>query len=366
MSRSTLYVIKEITSSFLFISIILTSIAWLSQALRYLDLFTSENVAASDYFFYIILLIPKISNVTIPISLFISIIYILNRMREDSELLVYWSAGKSNRNILLKPILIFSSFLFIVQLILTIIVIPSSSLELRNKITDIRSGGVDYNILKEKKFISPVKNLTIFIQEIKSEKFEGLLIQDDKDELKPITYIAEKGEFKNIENKSYLVLLNGFMQILNKEDEEVSEIQFEFYELDLTPYYEKGIKDIYPDEMSSIMLIEKIKNNKNKPEEFAVLQNRIINPIYIFVFAMLPLITFKIVRKPDSKWTLPIIFISTVALFIKFFEITMSSVLITRNDLIYINYLSPILLVFIIIIILYFEKNLYQQLKIKI
>ncbi len=284
MSRSTLYVIKEITSSFLFISIILTSIAWLSQALRYLDLFTSENVAASDYFFYIILLIPKIANITIPISLFISIVYILNRMREDSELLIYWSAGRSNRNILLKPILIFSSFLFILQLILTIIIIPSSSLELRNKITDIRSGGVDYNILKEKKFISPVKNLTIFIQEIKNEKFSGLLIQDDKDRLKPITYIAEKGEFKKVDNKSYLILLNGFMQILNKENQEISEIQFEFYELDLTPYYEKGIKDIYPDEMSSKDLIRKIMNNRIDSEEYAVFQNRLINPnIYIYI-----------------------------------------------------------------------------------
>ena len=366
MSRSTLYVIKEITSSFLFIFTILTSIAWLTQGLRYLELFTSDNVAASDYLFYIILLIPKITNITIPISLYISIVFTLNRMRGDSELLVYWSAGRSNRNILLKPILIFSTLLFILQLFLTIIVIPSTSLELRNKITDIRSGGVDYNVLKEKKFISPVKNLTIFIQEINDDKFSGLLIQDDKDQLKPVTYIAEKGEFKKIGNKSYLVLLNGFMQILNKDDEEVSEIQFEFYELDLTPYYEKGIKDIYPEERSSKTLIEKIQNSKDSPEEFAVLQNRIINPIYIFVFAMLPLITFKIVRKPDSKWTLPIIFISTIALFIKFFEITMSSVLITRNDLIYINYLSPILLVFIIIIILYFEKNLYQQLKIKI
>ena len=366
MSRSTLYVIKEITSSFLFTSIILTSIAWLTQGLRYLELFTSENVAALDYFLYIILLIPKIANITIPISLYISIIFTLNRMRGDSELLIYWSAGRSNRNILLKPILIFSTLLFILQLFLTIIAIPSTSLELRNKITDIRSGGVDYNVLKEKKFISPVKNLTIFIQEKNDGKFSGLLIQDDKDQLKPVTYIAEKGEFKKVENKSYLVLLNGFMQILDKDSEEVSEIQFEFYELDLTPYYEKGIKDIYPEEMSSKILMKKIQNNQNKPEEFAIFQNRIINPIYIFVFAMLPLITFKMVRKPDSKWTLPIIFISTIALFIKFFEITMSNILITRNDLIYINYLSPIILIFIIIIILYFEKNFFQQLKIKI
>tara|TARA_X000000368_G_C23056530_1_gene724154 strand:+ start:37 stop:1128 length:1092 start_codon:yes stop_codon:yes gene_type:complete len=363
MSRSTLYVIKEITSSFLFISIILTSIAWLTQGLRYLDLFTSENVAASDYFFYIILLIPNIANITIPISLFISIIFILNRMRGDSELLIYWSAGRSNRNILLKPILILSSLLFIIQLILTVFVIPSSSLELRNKITDIRSGGVDYNILKEKKFISPVKNLTIFIQEIKGKEFLGLLIQDDKDQLKPVTYIAEKGEFKKIDNRSYLVLLNGFMQILNKDNDEISEIQFEFYELDLTPYYEKGIKDIYPDEMSSKSLIEKIKNNESDSEEFAVFQNRFINPLYIFVLAILPLITFKMVRKPDSKWTLPIVFISIIALTIKFFEITMSSMLIAKNDLVYFNYLSPIILIMITILVLYFERNFYQRLK---
>ena len=363
MSRSTLYVIKEITSSFLFIFTILTSIAWLTQGLRYLELFTSDNVAASDYFFYIILLIPKITNITIPISLYISIIFTLNRMRGDSELLIYWSAGRSNRNILLKPILIFSTVLCILQLFLTIFVIPSSSLELRNKITDIRSGGVDYNVLKEKKFISPVKNLTIFIQEINDDKFSGLLIQDDKNQLKPVTYIAEKGEFKNIENKSYLILLNGFMQILNKDNEEISEIQFEFYELDLTPYYEKGIKDIYPDEMSSKTLLEKVQNNKDTPEEFSVLQNRIINPIYIFVFAMLPLITFKMVRKPDSKWTLPIMLISTIALFIKFFEITMSNLLVARNDIVYFNYLSPLVLIILVFIILYFEKSIYQRFR---
>tara|TARA_B100001093_G_scaffold215777_1_gene207084 strand:- start:454 stop:1206 length:753 start_codon:yes stop_codon:yes gene_type:complete len=247
--------------------------------------------------------------------------------------------------------------------LLTIIVIPSTSLELRNKITEIRSGGVDYNMLKEKKFISPVKNLTIFIQEINGDEFIGLLIQDDKDQLKPITYIAEKGQFKKIENKSYLILFNGFMQILSKENGEISEIQFEFYELDLTPYYEKGTKDIYADEMSSIDLIKKIKSEGNNAEEFAVLQNRLINPIYIFVLAILPLITFKMVRKPDSKWTFPIIFISTLALLIKFFEITMSNMLILKNDLVYFNYLSPIILIVIILIILYSEKGFYLKIK---
>ena len=363
MSRTSLYVIKEITSSFLFISVILISIAWLTQALRYLDLFTSENIAAADYFFYIILLLPKIINISLPISLFISIIFTLNRMRGDSELLIFWSAGRSNRNILLKPIICIAMVFFIIQLFLTLIIIPVTSLELRNKITEIRSGGIDSSILKEKKFISPIKNLTIFIQDIDEGNFSGLLIQDNKDKLKPITYIAEKGNFRKIENSSYLVLLNGFMQILNKEDDEISEIQFESYELDLTPYYEKGIKDIYPEERSSWELIQKIKGKIYTSEEYGEFQNRIINPIYIFILSILPLLTFKIVRRPDSKWAIPIIIISTVGLFIKFFEITMASILIGNNNFIILNYLFPIIIIFILLVFLYSEKSHYSKLR---
>ena len=363
MSRTTIYLIKEITSSFLFISIILTSIAWLTQALRYLDLFTTDNIAASDYFFYIILLLPKIFNITIPISLFIAIIFTLNRMRENSELIIFWSAGRSNRNILIYPILLIAIFLFIIQLLLTLVIIPSTSLELRDKITEIRSGGIDYNVLKEKKFISPVKNLTIFIQDIEDGVFSGLLIQDDKNQIKPVTYIANKGIYKKNGNKSFLVLMNGFMQILNKENEEISEVQFESYELDLTPYYKRGIKDIYPEERSTYDLLERVKSKQYIFEEFGVLQNRFIGPIYIFVLALIPLLTFKMVRRPDSKWTLPIIIISSIAIFIKFLEITSSSLLLANNGLVIINYLTPITLIILSLSILFFEKGSIKRLN---
>ena len=153
------------------------------------------------------------------------------------------------------------------------------------------------------------------------------------------------------------------MQILNKEDDEISEIQFESYELDLTPYYEKGIKDIYPEERSSWELIQKIKGKIYTSEEYGEFQNRIINPIYIFILSILPLLTFKIVRRPDSKWAIPIIIISTVGLFIKFFEITMASILIGNNNFIILNYLFPIIIIFILLVFLYSEKSHYSKLR---
>ena len=130
MSRLTIYVIKEISSSFLFTVTLLTGISWMGQSLRHFDLLTTDNVEIAAYFSYVFLLLPKILQLTTPIALFISILFILNRLKNDSELIVLWAAGKSNRNILIKPILIFSSFIFIFLVTLSIYLTPYSLNEL--------------------------------------------------------------------------------------------------------------------------------------------------------------------------------------------------------------------------------------------
>ena len=56
MSRVSIYVIKEISSSFLFIFSFITMVVWLSQALRNLEILSSDNVTISSFFFYTILL----------------------------------------------------------------------------------------------------------------------------------------------------------------------------------------------------------------------------------------------------------------------------------------------------------------------
>ena len=116
MSRFTTYAIKEITSSFLFLSILLTGIIWLGQGLRHIDLLTTNNVSIETYISYVILLLPKIILLTFPICVFLSILFNLNRLRNDSELIILGTSGKSEKSILIKPIILFSSLMFLVVL----------------------------------------------------------------------------------------------------------------------------------------------------------------------------------------------------------------------------------------------------------
>ena len=357
MSRLTIYVIKEISSSFLFSVTLLTGILWLGQSLRHLDLLTTNNVDISAYFSYVVLLLPKILQLTTPISFFVSVMFILNRLRSDSELIVLWAAGKSNRNILIKPILIFTSFIFILLITLSIYLTPYSLNEIRHKIIDIRSSGIHSAMLKERKFISPIDTLTIFVQEIDGKKISGLLIHDLKDPNNPNTYIAESGEMIVDQNIKFLRLYNGNIQILDKENKKISEIYFESYDLNLSPYSHKESSHFYTDELKTSIIINKIKDDSYSEAEFAELNNRVINPIYIFCLSLLPLLVFKVSRRPDESWLIPIIIISICGFAIKLLEIGMAHFLIKNNSLLILNYSIPFGIITIILLLLYRENT---------
>jgi len=358
MSRISIYVIKEISSSFLFIFSLITLVVWLSQALRNLELLSNDSVTIASYSFYTILLIPKLSMITIPISIFIATIITLNKLRLDSELIIFGSTGNSNRDILLKPLAMISVFFFIIILFLSVYMVPWSSAEIRGKIVEIRNSSISMSILKEKRFITPDSNLTVFFKKIVNQEIYGLLLHDRSEKNNIRTYVAKKGFLDNKNGNNSIYLYEGTMQIYNEEQHKISEIDFDQYSIDLKNFEKSERKFFYADEKSTLELIRKISNLESSNEEFAILHNRFIKSLYIFSFIFLPLIIFKMIRKPDDNSGAIISIIIIVGVAIKFFEITMESVLVDNNSLLIISYIAPIIIFLSIILILFININL--------
>ena len=369
MSKFNIYIIKEILTSFLLLVILLTGILWLGQGLRHIDLLTSDNISFISYLSYIVMLIPKITTLTIPVSLFITVLVCLNRIRTDSELLILWASGKSSASILLKPILLISFLIFFIYLIITLAITPYSLNEIRQKIIEIRSSGINSSILQERKFISPTDTLTIFIQERKGNEIDNLLIHDLKNKNKPQTYIAQKGEFISDENIKLLRLYNGNIQILNKSDQRISEIEFDTYDLDLSPYNKVESSHRYSDELFTKEIFNNLLGkslselNSYEREQFAEINNRIINPLYLICLSILPLLIIKYLKSPNSNSIFTILIVSLIALLIKILEISLSNLLIENNYLVYLNYFIPLFILFIFLTLIIFDKSILSLKK---
>ena len=358
MLKFNLYIIREITTNFLFFVTLLTGILWLGQGLRHIELLTTDNIAFSFYLSYIVMLLPKITSLTIPISIFLAILANLNRIRTDSELIILWASGESNITALLKPIIIFTIPLLFTMLFITLWITPYSLKEIREKIIEIRSSGINSAILEEKKFISPTDTLTIFIQKSNGDEIENLLIHDLNESEKPQTYIAQEGKFISDNEIKILRLYNGSIQIFNKDDKRISEINFDTYDLDLTPYNKKHHKYRYPDELSTFEIYDSLKGksidryNFDEKQEFAEINNRIISHLYILCLSILPLLALTFKKTPSESWFMPIFIVSSLGLLIKVVEISLANLLIDNNNLIFFNYLLPLVILFVLILII--------------
>ncbi len=364
MSRVSIYVIKEISSSFLFIFSFITMVVWLSQALRNLEILSSDNVTISSFFFYTILLIPKLSMITIPISIFLAIIFSLNKLRIDSELIVFGSTGNSNRDILFKPLLAISLFFFFIMFFLSIYLVPLCSAEIREKITEIRSSSINASILKEKRFITPDDNLTFFFKEIKDKDIYGLLIHDRSEKNSIKTYVAKKGYLENKNNNNLILLYDGTMQIYDDKQGKITEIDFDSYSIDLKNFDRVEDGFLYADEKTTSELFGKVFSKTNNNEEFGILHSRLIKALYIFSLVFLPLIIFKIIKKPDDRSLILISLVIILGIIIKFLEITMETILIENNSLVIVSYTLPTFIFIIIISFLYLNINYIKE-KIK-
>ena len=158
-------------------------------------------------------------------------------------------------------------------------------------------------------------------------------------------------------------MYNGNIQILDKKNKKISEISFETYDLNLAPYVKQESGHIYPDEQSTNEIIRKIKKRSYDNQEFAELNNRFISPLYAYCLALLPLLIFKLSRKPDESWFLPILLVSITGLIIKFLEVTLANIMIDNNSYYIINYLVPFGIIVIILFLLYRENYKFIRIR---
>ena len=99
----------------------------------------------------------------------------------------------------------------------------------------------------------------------------------------------------------------------------------------MAPYNKQESEHIYSDELYTYQIINNLNGksikdlNKYEKEQFAQLHSRIANPLYIFSFALIPLIILKFSKKPGDSFLMPISIVSVIAFIFQITQITISN-----------------------------------------
>src|SRR5690242_17257312 len=205
------YIFRTTLTAFAMVLVSLTGVIWITQALRGIDLMTSQGQTILTFLGITSLVIPALVLIISPIALMISISHTLNKLATDSEIIVMNAAGFS-------PLRTFLPFLYatcVVSLVVAFIasyLAPDGLRRIKQWDAEI-TADVLTNILQPGRFAQLDQNLTIRIRERQpGGLLMGIFIDDRRDPKERISIVADHGTVVKSGSNSFLVLQDGNLE----------------------------------------------------------------------------------------------------------------------------------------------------------
>ena len=249
----------DVTIFFILCSFTLTLITWILQAVNFLDIVSEDGHSLKVYFAYSSLNIPKIYSKLLLLSFFISLFYVLSTYENKNQLLIFWINGITKKEFINK-ILSLTILYLLISYLLSYFIVPYTQNKARSF---IRQSNLDFfpSLIKPKKFIDTVENLTIFLDEKNNNSLERILIKEDGN-FNSQLIISKKGVVLDNNLNKYLKLENGIIiQDLTKKD--LQSFSFEVTNFDLNRFKTKTTVTPKIQETSSKKIISCLKNLEN-------------------------------------------------------------------------------------------------------
>ena len=210
----------------------LALLALLTQSLQTLDLIVENRQSAGTFFYITFLALPQLIGIIMPLAVFMAAIYALNRMTNDSELVVAKANGVSPWA-MGTPVLRLGVYALILHLVINLLLQPLSFREMRSEILSVKTD-IASQMVQAGRFVTPAPDLTVYAREILPDgELRDVLIHDGRDDESKSTHTAKTGRLQRSENSTSLVLYDGSVQT-PIADGGLDVIDFETYQLDLS------------------------------------------------------------------------------------------------------------------------------------
>ena len=290
MKKLNVYIAKQILIGFLIVTFSLLSIVWLTQSLNFVEMVTNKGLPIYMFVELTSLLMPRIFVILAPISLFVAVLFVYNRMISDRELMVMKAAGISPL-CCAKAAFSIGVGLSIFNLYVNNIVIPKAEQAFARLEWQVKND-MSHVMFKEGEFTTVEAYMTVFVANNDGKGgLSGILVNDERNANKKITLAAEKGKIIYSATPPRLILINGVRNEITKDEkQQFSSLAFDRYSVDFGVSEKAKSKQIGARELTLGELLSAYKNknltrqqvNRYMVEGF----KRILMPLYSIIFAL--------------------------------------------------------------------------------
>jgi lipopolysaccharide export system permease protein len=285
------YIFRATFGAFLLVLVSLTGIIWITQALREIDLVTNQGQTMLVFLGIAGLLVPILMLIIAPIAFVIAVVYAIDKLNGDSEIVVMSAAGMSPGR-LFRPFLAVAILVALFVGFISAYLSPALQRDMYERVTKIRTDLVT-NIVQPGRFLTIEGGLTFHIRERQANgDLFGIMIDDRRIAGERSTFLAEEGSIVKQDGGTFLLLNNGSIQRLEKGHVDPRIVLFDRYVFDLSRFASGGRPSgaplpprerylwqlLYPDPDDSLVKARHFR---------AELHERLLAPLYPLAFVVL-------------------------------------------------------------------------------
>jgi lipopolysaccharide export system permease protein len=232
VSRFDRYMLSQLVALFGFFSLVLVSVYWINRAVGLFDQLIGDGQSALVFLEFSLLTLPNVIRLVLPISAFAATVYVINRLTQESELVVMQATGFSAFR-LARPVLYFGLIVAAMMIVLMNVLVPASRATLAVRSAEIAEN-VTARFLNDGQFMHPAAGVTLYIREIAlTGELRDIFLADDRSDQDRTTYTARRALLVRGDAGPKLIMFDGMAQTLTRADQRLSVTRFADFTYDL-------------------------------------------------------------------------------------------------------------------------------------
>lgn len=283
------YVFGQLLFALLAVTGGLTALIWLTQSLRFVELVVNHGLSLVVFLELTGLLVPGFVSVILPITTFVVVQFVYQRLAGDRELTVMRAAGLSPFG-LARPALVLALLAALAGYALSLWIVPASMAAFRDFQWEIRNQIAAF-LLQEGVFTEAAPGLTVYVQgRDRDGALRGVLIDDARHPPEHATILAERGHLEQTRAGPLVVLEEGSRQEIDAKTGRLDILTFTENTIDLSDETQPGARVADMSEVSLATLLDPHPANpKDAPRWIAEAHKRLTAPLTAVSYALVAL-----------------------------------------------------------------------------
>ncbi len=351
------YLYIELLKPFLIFSFTFIGILWLVQILPKLETLVLNKQPIHIFLNVAMHTIPQVAYFVIPIAAFFSTIYTINKLMSEAEIVAITSSGVSFLSFT-KVIFIFGVTVSFFLFLITFFVLPKSTFKLQSIFFDIEQSFA-IKLIDSRKFLHPIPGVTIYVRDkLEENQMKGVFVYDDRNNDYSLLYSAKEAAIRDKDNIRDLIMQDGELQIVSKDERSIISVRFERFGINLnsfipeTQFYLASPSEVSPFtgiiKSKELAMLTDYSSSEYLAESHMKLAS-ILSPIALCMLGALALVVFN---NENYRATTVTGFLALVALVMQVAIISLKSLLVLHPDIFFLIYLPPIVVLIAILSII--------------